>query len=221
MATIKDPVPVYWRSHARRPVLQIQWNGKGARRQPGNTNRRHAKQQANRIDFSRVLLFYRSLSMGEKITWENFSNTWTSTNKYGDTIVIGSWQWFSRFNVALLAVGLPMINVAPGTPMPTFNPNFSLIGAPINNPIYVSYSPVIPAGAGILVRRKIQVSKAISKAPLPLESYAQFQFGSANPHVIAGSTENVNAGRQNWFEFKPIDSFGRSPGSTILNIESS
>jgi len=218
MATIANPVPVFWRSKKREPVLQIQRNGKGARSRRKIVNRQQGRQQQYRVAFSRVQLLWKAITSGERATWESFNGSFTSENKYGDTIIIGAFQWFSRYNCRLAACGQSLITTAPPDTTPSYTPSFIVATAPVGFPMVVIPVPPVMGSQSILARRRIQQSPGTSVAPKPLVYFGVIDSSSSIPYDFILASENTSTRFKHWYEFIPYDEYGRSPGSTISFI---
>lgn len=212
MAIIKDPVPTFWRSKKRKPVLQVQWFDKGARCSCSQTNRRHARQMAYRMGFARVKLLWDNLSTAQRTTWQTFASTFTSVNKYGDTIWIGGWQWFCRYNCRLVSTGQSLILNAPANDTPSYTPSFNF-GPPVGGSDWsVTLVPAPAANESLLIRRKINQPYSYSTSPLPLQYFVQVVNGDPNP-VTLGFSSEINYNYKKFFSgILPLDQYGRSSG---------
>lgn len=221
MALLVNPIPPFYRNHARRPVMQNQWFGIGARNSAQVTNRRHTKQQAYRLNFCRVKILWDSLSGGQLSTWQSFASTYTSVNKYGNTIVIGAWQWFARFNLRLIAQGQPLVTTAPPDPTPSYTPSITPNNPDTGKDWTAVIDPFPGAGESVLFRSKVNLPYSLSTPPKPLVS--NFSINSTYPDpVILLPSSNIDYDNKKFFaEFLPIDMFGRTSGYQEMTSVSS
>lgn len=221
MAIIVNPTNPYWRNHSRRPVLQLQWFGSGGRNSGKQANRRHTKQMTYRLNFCRVKVLWDNLTGSQLASWQSFAGTYTSVNKYGDTIIIGAWQWFARFNLRLIAQGQPLITSAPPDPTPTYTPSFVLNNPDTGKDWIATVTPFPSSGESILFRSKVNLPYSISTPPKPLVSNFSIDSSSSNPVTLLDDSQVNFNNRKFYAEFLPIDQYGRTAGYQEFTSRSS
>lgn len=212
MAIIDNPTPTFWRSKKRNPVLQLQWFDKGGRSRKGVTNRRHPRQQQQRVNFQRVRFLWLSLTTAERDTWVNFASTYTTVNKYGDTIIIGAWQWFAKFNLRLISTGQSLLTNAPPDPTPAYTPAYNLSPPGGGSEWSVTIIPFPINSESVLVRRKINLPWSSSSPPKPLNFLKSVDSSDSSPVTLATVDEIDFDFKKFWVGFQALDDYGRTNG---------
>jgi len=218
MAIIIDPVDTFYLSRKETPVIQ---RGRLSPNLSARTNRlpvnnRHKKQQAHRKIFNEIKILWENLPGVDKAVWQSFASTYFTTNKYGDTIAIGAWQWCCKFNVTLGAAGLPYIDLPPATPAPSYTPSFNVFEPLTGIGWFFNVDISIPVGSAILVQRSINRQYQIYKPPVPLNSYRSFESSDIEPFSLATVDEISDINRRFFCAIKACDDFGRSPGWQVF-----
>ena len=219
MAILIDPADPFYLSRKETPVIQ---RGRISPNLCARTNRspvnyRHAKQQLHRLIFNQIKILWQDLSGVEKAVWQSFAATYFVTNKYGDTIAIGAWQWFCKFNVTLISAGLAPVELPPATPAPSYSPAYNVFDPLVGIGWFFNVDISIPSGSGILVQRSINRSYQIYKPPVPLNSYKSFESSDIEPFALATVDEISDINRRFFCALKACDDFGRSSGWQIYS----
>lgn len=218
MAIVLNPIESHYRDRHESPVLQIQRGTGviGARNWGKPANRRPLNQILHRHVMYNLKVFWDNLTIGEKNAWTSFANTWTTTNKYGDTIMISGYNWFLKFNLPLHYNEAPLNSSPPGNPTPTYNPSYIVGGIGPGFPIQVEVSP-FPAGfQTILVQRKINLPPTYTKVPLPLKSFGHIDSSDPDPFTVSSASETEYGDRVYWFGFRAFDAQGRAGSYTYV-----
>lgn len=217
MAILADPVDTFYLSRKSTPVISRTGNAGvfSARTCTNPTNKRYQKMMDHRQILNTVKILWDSLSTPERNTWLSFAATYQTTNKYGDIISIGGWQWFCRYNITLASATLDMIIEAPPNPTPTYNPDFFVFVPQVGVGWFFNVSLSISAGQAVFVQRKIRQKRTTYKPPLPFDSYLSFIDSDIEPFELASSSE-VDLPDQRYFcRLKSIDEYGRTGGFDI------
>lgn len=214
MAIVKNPVDTYYLSRKSNPVIQrVRTPGLLAARSIRKpVNYRHSKQQAQRTFVNQVKILWDNLTGSEVATWQSFAATYTTTNRYGDTIMIGSWQWFCRYNLFLLSCNLDTILEAPPDDIPSYDPTFLIFNPIVSVGWFFNVTMSLPSGKAILVQRKISLPYKFYAIPKPLYSYRYFDSSDIEPFSIASGSEVVSGSRAYFVGLKACDEYGRSSG---------
>jgi hypothetical protein len=217
MAIVIDPVDTFYLSRKETPVIQ---RGKfspllAARSNRSPVNNRHTNQMAHRKIFNEIKILWQDMPGVDKAVWQSFAATYFVTNKYGDVISIGAWQWFCKYNITLGSSGLEYIDLPPATPAPSYSPTFNVFEPLVGIGWFFNVDISIPSGSGILVQRKINRQYQIYKPPLPFDSFRSFTSSDIEPFQIATVAEIPEINKRFFVRLKPCDEFGRSVGWDI------
>lgn len=219
MAIVANPVDTFYLSRKSTPVIQ---RGKfspllSARTNRSPVNYRYTKQMAHRKFFNQVKILWDNLSGIEKSAWQSFASTWFSTNKYGDVISLGAWQWFCRYNITLLSATLGTIDLPPSSTVPSYSPSFIVFDPDTTLGWFFNVSISIPTGAAILVQRKINLPYQRYKPPLPFNTYRAFTSSDIEPFQLATIAEVPKINKRFFVRLKACDSFGRAGSWNITD----
>lgn len=219
MAILDEPYWDAWRRKHGAVVGQPNRSKPAARRLSRPKNRRLYNQQRFRSKTNLIIAAWHSLTEMEKLAWTTFGDTYPELDKYGNLVEINGFNWFMRCNKRLLSVEGDIILTPPPSSTPSFDPTISLTFPNGDNSVSFESSPFPSGSEKINVRRKINLSVGISVAPKPLNHFASFGFVTPQPWYILEESEIVNIPSRAWFEFLPIDFYGRRPSPTYLSID--
>lgn len=212
MAIVANPVDTFYLSRKSTPVIQ---RGRfspllSARSYRSPVNYRYEKQMAHRKHFNTVKILWDNLAGIDKAAWQSFAATYFSTNKYGDVISLGAWQWFCRYNVTLATATLETIELPPSNPAPSYTPSFTVFDPDTTLGWFFNVDVSIPSGSAILVQRKINLPYQRYKPPLPFDSYRAFTSSDIEPFQLATIAEIPEINKRFFVRLKACDDFGRS-----------
>lgn len=219
MATIKNPVPVYWKDQRETPVFQQNRGSLSARSCRVPTNRRHLRQQRSRINLEKNIRIWRSLSASQKIDWNNFANTYTTTNKYGSTISISGYQWFNKFNWPLLLIGFPIQLTPPADPTGTYQPTIFSLGYSAGVGWQFSLDPPPNSTRVILWYGSFNNSLSITEAPAFMPLWLRLHNEPSSTVTIVPVSEFLPGTFRNFVRAVPYDNYGRFLGTITFPLE--
>lgn len=218
MAILKDPGNLYWRSKHGAVVGQKNRPIAGARRLVRPSQFRSQRQQKFRYQLNDVISLWHSLSESEKGDWQDFADTFSITDKYGNPAFLSGWNWFVKLNKRLKSVETSLLVSPPVDDIPSFDPTLSVTFPNGDNSVSFVVSPSLTGENKIYVHRKINLNTGQSWPPRPLDSYNFFDSSSSSPYYVALSSEVKTTPVLHWFQFSPIDADGLRPADTFLSI---
>jgi len=212
MARIKNPLNLKWRSkhggsvgYAFRTVAAMRCHFP-CRPQPS------APSFAYGNALRETLTIWRSLSIEEKDAWNLFAANTIRTDKYGSPIYWSGFNWFVALScVRLWLVGSPVI-VPPSSPIPDYQPTFTLFGGSGIVSILFVPDPLPIADQFINITRSLNHGESVINGPNFLTKWNLFGVGQCDPGTLAYTTEFLQGGYNHFFDIQCYDAFGRSPG---------
>lgn len=212
MAKLLNPNNSKWRDSTNGYTGFANWFEKGARRKVSPAIRSESFKGKYKKYFSALCRRWRNLSTSEKASWSSFSAANPSTDRYGNSIDIGGFQWFVRLNTRLLQGENSLIISPPSNGIPSFSPLISCSQNVLSGNL-VATLDVYPSGIERLFwSAKLNVLASQSKPVNTFRTQGFFTSSDANPFLLFNQSAIKENGLVQKFRFLPVDSFGRSPG---------
>jgi hypothetical protein len=146
MALVKDP---FGAREARGSVggITASRNRSGAyfRSKASPVQPRSSAQQARRVTLQFLNRQFLDLTPSQQSAWNDFAQTWTKPNVFGDATLRTGLNWFVAFNSRLNAVGVSISTTPPLNPEPVFSAAVSIFQHVSTGNIMATFTSSMPA----------------------------------------------------------------------------
>lgn len=210
MAKLKDPIQTHWRDGNPPPVGQLNWFGDGNRSSRSPVNRYNGFKGLYKTYFASLVGLWHGLTVPQQDAWTTFSQSNPITDRYGQSIEIGGFQWFMKLNTFLLQAEESSLTSPPGTATPSYTPTFSVALNGGTGDAEVTPSPSPGAGEYFFIARSI--NRPLSQVA-PVNTFKTQGFANSSdsfPFVVALASELESGAKRHKFRFKAGDANGLS-----------
>lgn len=178
-------------------------------RTPSQTNRRYNFQYLNRL--------FLNLSAASLQLWEDFSDSWTVTNVFGNQVKLSAINWFARFSSRQLAAHGVYVSTPPLSPNATYFGGFS-VSQSGSGDIILHMSTVPTSTQSVWTRWSGAVPISRNFRAKSMRQRTILLSGATSPTTLLSTGELSNGSRRQ-FEIFGVDEFGRSSTPVTFNVD--
>ena len=208
VAVTKEPLAYHWRSKHGGIVGAQLFSQHGARAHSCPVQRSGAVKQAFERNNGAIVQAWRALSDYERDTWRDFGQTFPGTDKYGNPVAWGGYQWFTRCNSRVCLAGGAVISEPPPSDVCGYDPVFWAWFDFGSGWLYLSFDPEPGAGQWVRVWFRGHCLQSIGSPPLPLPGTDPIVGPWPSPVVLAMYVSLAVVGERHWVRAQAGDEYG-------------